>query len=240
MTELRELNRPMISLKSSSIIRFLRLLAVSLAALTSLAVTPVLGDTIKILPVDEAAQDPEFLDFRDRLLTAVRKRDLDAVVAVATEDIKLSFGGGYGRAQFRERLLADDNGAGGSYWEELEWALKLGGVFSGEHRRHFCTPYVSCAGSHQCSYCDSYEILVAINDHAPVYAAADATAPVIARLSFDVVTLVDYGNQWQQVRLADGQTGFVAFPEFRSPIGYRAAFEKREENWRMRLFIAGD
>ena len=223
-----------------AIARSLRVPAIGLAILGCFAATPVHSEAVKILPVDEAAQDPDFLAFRDSLLAAVRRHDVDAVVAVATEDIKLSFGGGYGRDQFRQSLAADENGPYASYWEELEWALKLGGVFDGAHGRQFCTPYMSCSGPHLCSDCDPFETLVAVSDRAPVYTAPDAAAPVLTYLSFDVVTLVDHGHPWQKVRLADGRTGYVAFPDFRSQIGYRAYFEKREGHWQMRIFIAGD
>ncbi len=232
--------RTMSFLRFPTTISPLRTLASCLLVATGLATTPVAGETVKILPVDEAAQVPEFLALRDRLLTAVRQRDLEAVVAVAAADIKLSFGGDYGRDQFRKRLLSDDNGEGGSYWNELEWALKLGGVFNGEHGRQFCTPYVSCNGSHQCTDCDPFEVLVAVSDRAPVYASADAGASVLDHLSYDVVKLLDYGSSRQRVELVDGRIGYVAFPDFRSPIGYRAYFEKRDGRWQMRIFIAGD
>ena len=220
------------------------IIAIGLATAAGFAATPALGDAVKIPPVDEAAQDPEFLALRDQLLTAVRRRDVEAVVAIASEDIKLSFGGDYGRERFRQQLIADDNGEGGSYWTELEWALKLGGVFNrdhgGEHGRQFCTPYVSCSGPHQCVNCDPFETLVAVSEQAPVYDTADSDAAILTHLAYDVVTLVDYGSPRQRIRLEDGRIGYVAFPDFRSPIGYRAYFEKREGRWQMRIFIAGD
>lgn len=227
-----------------AIVHLLWILAIGLVTATGLVTTPALADAVKILPVDQAAQDPKFLEFRDNLLSAVRRRDVEAVVAVAAEDIKLSFGGGYGRDQFRQNLVADDNGEGGSYWAELEWALKLGGVFNGDpgddRGRQFCTPYVSCTGSHQCGDCDPFETLVAVNDRAPVYATADSESAILTHLSYDVVTLIDYSSPRQRIRLEDGRIGYVAFPDFRSPIGYRAYFEKREGRWQMRIFIAGD
>lgn len=232
--------RPMPFRNTSAIVHLLWIFAIGLATATGLTTTPALADAVKILPVDEAAQDPEFLAFRDQLLAAVRRRDVDAVVAIAAEDIKLSFGGGYGRDQFRQRLASDDNGEGGSYWGELEWALQLGGVFNGDHGRQFCTPYVSCTGPHQCGNCDPFETLVAVSGHAPVYTTPDSDAAILTHLSYDVVTLVDYGSPRQRVRLEDGRIGYVAFPDFRSPIGYRAYFEKREGRWQMRIFIAGD
>jgi len=227
-------------LPKAMISRVLRTFAIAITLVLATQVSAVSEQPIRILPVDEAKQDPEFLEFREQLIAAVRARDIDKVVAAASHDIKLSFGGDYGRDRFRELLVADNTGDGGSYWQELQWALTLGGVFNDEHGRQFCTPYVSCNGPHQCTDCDPFETLVSVTDNAPVYLSADADAPVIARLAYETVTLLDYGAQRQKVQLADGRIGYVSFPNFRSPIGYRAYFEKREGRWQMRLFIAGD
>jgi hypothetical protein len=211
--------------------------AAILAALLFLS-APVPAEELKLYPVDEAAQDPAFLAFRDDLLAAIRRRDLEAVVAVASDDIKLSFGGSYGRQTFREWLVEDDTGLGTSYWVELERAIGLGGVFEGPES--FCTPYVFCLDIPDCDICDPHETLVAVNDRAPVYGAPDRTSEVVATLSYSVVRTLDHGHPWQRIALPGGGTGFVTAPEFRSPIDYRARFEKRDGRWQMIVFIAGD
>jgi hypothetical protein len=193
---------------------------------------------LKLQPVDEAGEDPAFLAFRDDLLAAVRRRDLEAVVAVASEDIKLSFGGSYGRETFREWLVEDDTGSGVSYWQELERAISLGGIFEGPES--FCTPYIFCLEVPGCDTCDPYETLIATSDRAAVYAAPDRNAAVVAHLSFSVVRALDDGFPWRKIALPGGGTGYVTAPEFRSPIDYRARFEKRAGRWLMTLFIAGD
>jgi hypothetical protein len=208
-----------------------------LAALLFLA-APAPAEELKFYPVDNAAQDPAFLAFRDELLAAIRRRDLEAVVAVASDDIKLSFGGSYGRRTFRERLVEDDMDLEISYWKELERAIALGGVFEGPES--FCTPYVFCLDVPDCDTCDPYETLIATSDRAPVYRKPDRDSEVVARLSYGVVRALDHGHPWQRIALPGGGTGYVAPPEFRSPIDYRARFEKREGLWLMTLFIAGD
>jgi hypothetical protein len=196
------------------------------------------AEELKLHSVDEAAEDPAFLAFRDDLLAAIRARNLEAVVAVAADDIKLSFGGSYGRETFRAWLVEDDMGLGISYWQELERALALGGVFEGAES--FCTPYVFCLDISGCDTCDPYETLIATIDRAPVYAVPDRNAEVVVTLSYSVVRILDHGHPWQRIALPGGGTGYVTAPEFRSPIDYRARFEKRAGRWLMTLFIVGD
>jgi hypothetical protein len=214
-----------------------QILAAVLAGLVQFA-SPAPAAELKLHPVDEAGEDPAFLAFRDDLLAAIRRRDLEAVVAVASEDIKLSFGGSYGRETFREWLVEDDTGSGVSYWQELERAISLGGIFEGPES--FCTPYVFCLEIPGCDTCDPYETLIATSKRSAVYAAPDRNAAVVAQLSFSVVRALDDGYPWRKIALPGGGTGYVTAPEFRSPIDYRARFEKRDGRWLMTLFIAGD
>ena len=69
--------------------------AIPFAALATLLLlsAPVPAEELKLYPVDEAAEDPAFLAFRDDLLAAIRRRDLKAVAAVASvldEDSELA------------------------------------------------------------------------------------------------------------------------------------------------------
>jgi hypothetical protein len=217
-----------------------RVLTAVLTGLLFLA-APVPAEELKLYPVDEAAEDPAFLAFRDDLLAAIRRRDLEAVVEASGDDIKLSFGGSYGRAAFREWLVEDDAGLGRqgiSYWVELERAIALGGLFVGPES--FCTPYTFCLDIPDCDTCDPYETLIATSDRAPVYGSPDRNSDVVATLSYSVVRTLDHGHPWQRIALPGGGTGYVTAPEFRSPIDYRARFEKRDGRWLMTLFIAGD
>ena len=57
--------------------------------------------------MDEAGQDESFAAYRERLIEAVVARDVEAIVGMASEDIKLSFGGALGHAALREFLTVD-------------------------------------------------------------------------------------------------------------------------------------
>jgi hypothetical protein len=73
-------------------------------------------------------------------------------------------------------------------------------------------------------------------------------AAVTRMLAFDLVEIVaaetpkmpGEKREWVNVKLADGQTGFVAAEFIRGPVDYRAIFEKQNGRWVMTAFVAGD
>ncbi|GEM_PF-5766755 len=91
-------------------------------------------------PIDEASQDVSFLRYRTALIDAVVARDTEAVVALASPEISLSFGGNEGHDEFRDFLnvpvgkLSDEYKPRApqmraEYWSALETVLKMGGRF---------------------------------------------------------------------------------------------------------------
>jgi hypothetical protein len=191
----------------------------------------------KLKPVDEATSDPSLVEFRDELLAAVRKRDTDAVVALADPKIRTSFGGGGGAADFRRALKQP------GVWEDFEQLLTQGGSFVGEGPgRSFWAPYVYSAwpDAH-----DAFESLAITGENVPLYESADKNARVIATLSHDIVKRAgDLGRdvgQWQDVKTADGHTGWVEAKFVHSPVGYRAGFLKNKDGkWQINALVAGD
>jgi hypothetical protein len=191
---------------------------------------------LRVLPADEAAQDPGFFAFRAGLQRAVAERDTASLLAVVHPDIKLSFGGDYGTARFRE-ILADSTER---VWEELGTLLALGGRFYDDST--FAAPYTFTDSPDEV---DPFEALIAVSDSVPVHVAPDSASDVAAVLSFEVVRHawdlrdpVPWG--WTAVRLADETLGYVRSRAVRSPIYYRAVFDRRDGRWRMTIFIAGD
>ena len=192
---------------------------------------------LRVLPVDEAAQDPGFFAFRAPLQRAIAERDTATLLAVVHPEIKVSFGGDYGIDTFREQWLADPEP---QIWAELGTVLALGGRFYDDST--FAAPYTftDLAGE-----VDPFEALIALGDSVPVHAAPSADAEVVAHLSFDVVRH-EWAHDdpipegWTAVRLDDGTLGYVRSRSVRSPIDYRAIFSRRDGRWRMVTFVAGD
>lgn len=177
--------------------------------------------------IDEAANDPSFLAYREKLLTAVRARDKNALLALSDPHIRTTFGGD-GDAAELERALNED------LWRELEQILTLGGSF---REGMFWAPYVY---SNWPESQDAFETFAIVADDVPLRTSPDPGSPAIATLSRDLVTRAGDPGPWQKVTTADGKTGFVEAKFARSPVDYRAGFAHDANGWSMNALVAGD
>ena len=203
---------------------------------------PATGQTAKLLPVDEASRQPDFFAFRARLLVALARRDTSALLRTVAPEIRNSFGDDNGVAAFRRRwrLEAQDS----ELWGELAAVLALGGTF--ENDSTFVAPYVF--GRWPAGF-DSFEYLAVIASNVRVRFKPSFTAPVLARVSFELVKRAPTtpspltpaeGAFWEPVQFRNCQIGYVAKELLRSPVGYRAVFARRNGGWAMVTLIAGD
>ena len=184
----------------------------------------------KLTPIDEAKKDPSLAAFRDGLLAAVRRHDVDAVVAAADPKIRTSFGAGGGAEVLRQMLQRPET------WTDLEQILSLGGTFVAGSREAFFAPYVYSAWPEAH---DAFTALAVIAENVPL--KESPTGATTATLSYNIVDRVgDPHEGWQKIKLSDDRTGFVETKFLRSPIGYRAGFNKSGKNWRMTALVAGD
>ena len=121
--------------------------------------------------------------------------------------------------------------------------LALGGKFEAD--RTFLAPYIY---SNFPDKFDAFEHGAIIGENVRVRREAHARATVLRNLSFDIVKVIEWTAKrspgeksgWIAVELADGQRGFVSEDYIRSPINYRAIFQKQGDTWVMTAFIAGD
>jgi hypothetical protein len=189
--------------------------------------------TVRLLPVDQAATQPDFFTFRARLQAALARRDEAAVLAAADPGIRTSFGDDDGLAALRAKLRDPQ----GTIWADLGAALALGGQF--QSADSFVAPYVFAAwpGS-----LDSFECAAIVGDRVRVRASADPGSAVVGSVSYEIVQVlpVQRESATTAVRLANGRSGFIAPAFVRSPVDYRAIFQKTGGQWRLRAFVAGD
>jgi len=189
-----------------------------------------------LAPVDEAASQPEFFAFRALLHDAIARRDVAAVLAVVHKNIKNSFDGDDGIAEFRKKWKPE--AADSVLWRELGAVLALGGTFAGSSR--FVAPYVF---SRWPENVDSFENVAIIGERVRVRAAPSREDAIVGSLSFVIVPLhrAQQGHDgWTAIRRSDGKTGYVATQYVRSPIRYRAFFELTDNRWQLVTFVAGD
>jgi hypothetical protein len=206
-----------------------------LAALLFLHAALAAAQVGKLLPVDEAARDPEFFAFRAQLQAAVARHDTEAVLAAVHPNIKNTFGGDDGIEAFRRiwKLPAADS----RLWDELGTVLAFGGAF--QEGGHFAAPYVFGRWPGQF---DSFEHVAVVGTNVRVRAEPSLNGRILTALTFDVVPRAapDDAQGWTRIKLRDGRTGYISAPYAWSPVVYRALFNKIDGRWRMTAFVTGD
>lgn len=188
-----------------------------------------------LLPVDEAAEQPQFFSFRARLATAVARRDSAAVLDAVDEHVKTGFGGDDGRTAFERQWQPQR--ADSPLWEALGAVLALGGSFTAPSQ--FAAPYVYSRWPEDL---DAFAHLAVTGSDVRLRAAPRADAAVVGSASFEVLEVAGPATAggWLPVRLPGGSAAYVAGTYVRSPLDYRAVFEQRAGRWRLVAFVAGD
>lgn len=185
-------------------------------------------------PRDECGSLPGAREFRRKLAEAVVRRDADALAELADPGIRLDFGGGGGLAGLRERL-ADP---GWNLWGALENLLPLGCAVN--QQKGMTMPWYF-AQDFQGD--DPFMALVVRGENVPLLAEPSADAKVLARISWDAVTLeesTDEKSRFAKVKNAAGVEGYMAWEDLRSVLDYRLLADRDGEGWKLNALVAGD
>ena len=211
-------------------------------ALAVSLLSPALAWARNVRPVDEGRRNPSFARFRARLLRACKERDARFIEQTVSPDIQVDFGGGAGRAYFKKtwRLPRRDS----RFYLELGQVLRLGGTWQRDPesgRTDFAAPYTFVAFPDDL---DAFTHLCAIVPHAAIRREPRTGAPVIATARYDILQTTGAPRtanpRWWHVRAPGGKSGWIEARLVRSPIAYRAFFERKRGRWMMTAFVAGD
>lgn len=191
---------------------------------------------------DDGPQDASFVKFRNELKDIIARKDASALFKHLASDIKIDFGGFGGGPEFHKMWKPYDKDS--KVWAALGLVVNQGGNFDAPVR--FSAPYVYSAFP---SDLDGMDKVVVTNEAAVLRKAPNAGAPVVRKLDRDILTLVkgpaksqhEAGpSDWSEVKDEKGNQGFVLDSDVRSPLDYRAYFEKRKGRWQITVFVAGD
>jgi hypothetical protein len=187
----------------------------------------------KWAPQDTCANVEGADQFRSQLAAAVRARDVDGVLALAADDVKLDFGGGSGRAELRSRLSDASLGL----WAELDALMALGCAANDEGGITIPWFFDQDLGAE-----DPYYAMLVTGEDVPLLERPDAAARPLATISWDLVEIASLNPEsaFQRVELEDGKVGFIATDKLRSLIDYRLTASSRNGRWRIISFVAGD
>jgi hypothetical protein len=171
--------------------------------------------------------------FRDRLAAAVRARDTDALVSLAATDVTLDFGGGSGSGELRKRL---DEPAG-ELWDELAKLMTLG--CAANEQGGITIPWFF---EQDLGKADPYTAMLVTGTDVPVFSRPDSAAQRIGAISWDLADIAafDSANRYQQIKLGEGATGYVATDKLRSQLAYRVIASSRNGKWSITSLVAGD
>jgi hypothetical protein len=217
------------------------LAAIFLLLLAPLAIAAAIDERVR--PFDEASQDASFLKFRNDLKAIIARKDAAALMKIVDAKIQNGFGGEDGAAKFRSGWKVGDPKS--EVWRALSLVIELGGNF--DNKTTFSAPYSFSAFP---SDGDGFTTVVVTADGAVMREKPKADAPVARTLDHDILTFAAQPpgkmqheateNDWIEVKDAKGKRGFVRQLDVRSPIDYRAYFEKKRGKWLMTAFLAGD
>lgn len=198
--------------------------------------------------IDDAPKDKSLVAFRERLLVAIKRRDLPALEKLMDPNIKVSFGGDQGLRDLRRHWKTETKNT--RLWDELFTAISNGGIlyYPDLSVKRFSAPY-SFDGFPE--DLDPYSHYLIFGSAVALRETPSLEGNVIARLSYNIVTLdgektvtaENVGHsvpEWYFVRTFGGKTGFVNAKFVRSPLDYRVIIEKRRGKWLVSAFVAGD
>ncbi len=185
-------------------------------------------------PRDDCAKLPGAADFRRALARAVLAGDADALVTLASPDVKLGFAGDDGR----ERFLAQLQDPKGELMEEFRRLLPLGCAVDAEGDLSMPWYFSQDMGD-----IDGYAATIVTGEDVPLHTAADPASPVRQRISWDRVDLnagLYPDRPFQQVDTPAGATGFMPTAKLRSLLDYRLIASREGGEWKIAAILAGD
>lgn len=221
------------------IVRWLSIALVALTATVHAAEPPA---PTRLTPVDEASKDPSFVQFRNELKDVIARKDAAKLFHYLASDIQLSFGGDYGGPAFHKMWKPFDKDT--KVWAALALIVDNGGKFIAPGG--FAAPYAYAAFPEDL---DAFSYVVVTNPAAALREKPNANARAIRRLDHDLLEVVSSSgkmqheagpNDWDEVKTAAGERGYVLSSDVRSPVEYRAIFERRKGKWVIQTLIAGD
>ena len=201
---------------------------------------------IKLLPVDDASQDPSFAEFRSQLIKAARNHEAKFVISILDSDIKNGSDAERGIMQFKNQWQVDQRDS--NLWEVLTTILIMGGSFRiNDGAREFCAPYVTSEWPSVVSQlpqnADPLDYQVIVDKEVAVKSQPNSSATTVSVLSYDVVklsstTVTTAPNSvnslnWMKISTLAGQEGYVQDKYVRGASDFHACFRKLGQKWLM-------
>lgn len=199
---------------------------------------------------DEATNDPSLKSFRDHLLQVAERRDWDALNLTFEQSVVAELAGLFAK---------NTDPTEAALWNELARILRLGGSFTTDRgaqvgRTEFCAPYAYSAYPAVHQIPDALlnltegEVWVVVAKNVAVRSRPSSNAPVIARLSEELVAVQDQDRRdlsggptvFQLVELPSGKIGYADTQALWGiDRDYHVCFTQLNGGWRVTTFARG-
>lgn len=190
-------------------------------------------------PRDECTKAAGARAFAATLRGAILRRDVGAVVELASNDIRLDFGGGGGKAMLRSQLSGAE---GPELWRDLEEAVNLGCAMS---EGDMVFPWIF---AQELGDVDPFDALVVTGPAVPLYRRASSRTAPIARLNWQLVIAQGDGlapdarkRPLRRISVINSPLeGYVPTDKLRSLLAHRLVVSRQGAGWKISAFVAGD
>jgi hypothetical protein len=191
-------------------------------------------------PIDEGANNVQFAEFRANLMSAIQKKNYEWATSRIALTVKYSFGEDNGKKELLETWDRIPT-AREEFFAALLGCLKLGGQFKKhDGKTHFIAPYVFSAWPDEY---DAFSHFAVTRAHASVYAKPDEGSEVVSEAGQSIVRYdhSELADGWHWIEYAEDKWAWIKAADVRSPIDYRAIFEKNEVgSYVLVTLVAGD
>jgi hypothetical protein len=191
--------------------------------------------SLRYPPRDECLAIDGYFELRQNLEGIIKRRDKKALLAMASENIKWSFGGDGGKLAFETEWKLNE--AKSPIWAELDKIIRLGCAAEDKYvtMPHFFAqeiPGAQGVGS----------AALVLGPEVKLRTGPSTSTAIKAVMNWDVVELgeKDPSGAWTAVKTTDGKNGYIRNDYLRNQIDYRIGFERTAKGWQIAYFIAGD
>lgn len=191
-----------------------------------------------VRPVDHSSSDADFRVFKNALGRAVQKKDTAFIYAHADPEILTCFGVECSGVEALKREWITCRTC--DFWKESERILKLGcRRLTVESETQFACPYVFEGLPDSL---DGLSWVVVTAKKVPVYSDTTRGAAIIGYSSYSILPNTGMpSRKWFRIDSVAGKTwGYLERKFVRSPIESRMIFAKRNGEWKMTAYVAGD
>ncbi|MEL6969944.1 MAG: SH3 domain-containing protein [Bacteroidota bacterium] len=205
----------------------------------------------KVNAADAAPQDTLFFVFRENLKKVIRDKDIFGLLPHVHQNIKTGFGAENGLQSFIQmwELDSPEKIPQSRLWPTLESVLVLGGTFHGSgNEAYFEAPYLGPCWPDDA---EPYEYGAVTGAGVRFRSGPSLNTQILKNLSYDLVKYIETtpieeniggeSHPWVKVQLVDGTEGFLYGKFYRSPLDFRAGFQKGVDGqWKLVSLLAGD